>query len=337
MKKISGLIAMALIAALLLTGFGCAPAQTPVQSNDQPAAPAADTGVTIGVCLYARRSQADKDAESGIRDAAAAHGFNLIVEDADSDPERQITHMQSLIDQKVSAILIAAADYDKLAPSVEAAAAAGIPVIAYYQEVNTDKTASFIHFDYAADGSKVADWLIDYVNTQMGGTAKVGIIDFASCTTICQRRLKALYEDVTAACPGVEWTAKFDGNGRKPQSMDACEKIFSAAPDTQILIVVNEDAAAGAKIITEDLKKENVIIVGNAYSDVIFEALEADDPLFKAFSADPYYEMGAAAVDAAASVLEGGEVPAEQILECQMLSHDTIGGYDWRAIAAKRG
>ncbi len=337
MKKFSKLFAVALIAALLLTGFACAPAQVPVQSNEQPAVPAADTGVTVGVCLYARRSQADKDAEAGIRAAAAARGYSVIVEDADSDPDRQIAHMQSFIEQKVGAILLAAADYDKLAPSVEAAAEAGIPVIAYYQEVNTDKAASFIHFDYAADGSKVATWLIDYINTKMGGAAKIGIIDFASCTTICQRRLKALYEDVTAACPGVEWVAKFDGNGRKPQSMDACEKIFSAAPDTQILIVVNEDAAAGAKLITEDMKKENVIIVGNAYSDAILEALEADDPLFKAFSVDPYYDMGAAAMDAAATVLEGGEVAAEQILECNVLSHENIDGYDWRAIAAKRG
>ncbi|MDO5111712.1 MAG: substrate-binding domain-containing protein [Clostridia bacterium] len=337
MKMISKLLVATLIVALLLTSFACAPAQTAVPASEQPAAaPAANTGATVGVCLYARRSQSDKDAEAGIRAAAAAQGLNVIIEDADSDPDRQIAHMQSFIDQKVSAILLAAADYDKLAPSVEAAAEAGIPVIAYYQEVNTDKTTSFIHFDYAADGSKVAEWLIDHINTNMGGAAKIGIIDFASCTTICQRRLKALYEDVSAACPGVEWVAKFDGNGRKPQSMDACEKIFSAAPDTQILIVVNEDAAEGAKIITEDLKKD-VIIVGNAYSDDVFEALEANDPLYKAFSVDPYYDMGVAAIDAAAAVLEGGEVQPEQILSCHMLSNENIGTYDWRAIAAKRG
>ncbi len=347
-----------LLVALMLLASACsaapaasAPAQTEAPASTEAApAPAEDAsaqgdaastlsskaGAILGVSLFNRRSQGQLDLEAGLRSAAAELGFTLLIEDADTDPARQNEHIQSFIDKKVDLMIVNPTDPAKLSEKLLAADAAGIPVVTVEVEAPNCGVDAHFGFDYTEEGAQMAQWLGDYINANMGGTASIGVIDFASCKSICQVKLAQFEKDLSTICPGAVLTAKYDGQGKRAESMDACEKLLKNDPECNVLIVFNADAADGVRSILESSKKENVFIFGSAYGDAVFEALSQNDAYYKAFAADQYYQSGVDALKAADQLLNGETPEARTIYPAMLLSNESIGEYDYQAIAAKR-
>ncbi len=342
------------LAALMIFSCACsspaaapaAEAQPATEPAQQPAAeePAVQSstelspnaGALIGVSLYSRRSQNQLDLEAGLRASAAQFGFSLLMEDADTDPARQNEQLKSFIDKKVDAILVNPTDTAAIKDTLLAASAAGIPVVTMELAAEDSGASAHLGFNYEEEGKDMAAWLSDYINNSMGGSANIGVIDFASCKSICQVKLSALTEALTESCPGAVWLAKYDGEGKRSASMDACEQLLKKNPDTNIVIVFNADAAGAAKEIIDDMKKEGVVIFGSAYGDDMFQALESSDPAFLAIAADQYYQIG---FDSAATVdklLSGESVEASTIYPSLILTAENIAEYDWHGIASQR-
>ncbi len=107
---------------------------------------AQDDPITVGVSWSNFQEERWKTDEAAIQEALEAAGAEYVSADAQSSSTKQLADIESLIAQEVDALLILAQDTTAIGPAVQAAADAGIPVIAYDRLIE-DERAFYITFD----------------------------------------------------------------------------------------------------------------------------------------------------------------------------------------------
>jgi D-xylose transport system substrate-binding protein len=120
-------------------------------------------GLTVGVSWNnfneERWAKAD---EKGMLEVFDAEGVEYISADAGSSVEQQLSDIENLIAQGADALIVLAQDGTAVLPAVEAAAAEGIPVIAYDRLIETDQ-AFYLTFDNVEVGRMQARAIVDLV------------------------------------------------------------------------------------------------------------------------------------------------------------------------------
>jgi D-xylose transport system substrate-binding protein len=102
--------------------------------------------ITVGVSWSNFQEERWKTDEAAIVEALEAAGAEYVSADAQSSSTKQLADIESLIAQDVDALIILAQDTTAIGPAVQAAADAGIPVIAYDRLIE-DPRAFYITFD----------------------------------------------------------------------------------------------------------------------------------------------------------------------------------------------
>lgn len=102
--------------------------------------------LTVGVSWSNFQEERWKTDESAIKAALDANNAAYVSADAQSSSAKQLADVESLIAQGVDVLIILAQDTQAIIPAVEAAAAEGIPVIAYDRLIE-DNRAFYLTFD----------------------------------------------------------------------------------------------------------------------------------------------------------------------------------------------
>jgi D-xylose transport system substrate-binding protein len=102
--------------------------------------------ITVGVSWSNFQEERWKTDEAAIKSALDAAGAGYASTDAQSSSSKQLSDVESLIAQGIDALVIVAQDTQAILPAVEAAAAEGIPVVAYDRLIE-DPRAFYITFD----------------------------------------------------------------------------------------------------------------------------------------------------------------------------------------------
>ncbi|NLJ40069.1 MAG: substrate-binding domain-containing protein [Clostridiales bacterium] len=323
------ILALALGVLILIGGLLAGCGTKPVPSGQE------DDEKVIGVSLFYRRDEYYKDLDSAFLKEAKAAGVKVIIQDADSDPAKQTQQIEDFVQQKVDAIALAATDPAGMVPAIEAAVAAGIPVVTYDGDANTDKTSTFVGFDYYDDGVMVGEWTADYINEHLDGTAKIAVIDFPQSAIVCGLRAQGFIDTVLEKTDS-EIVAQQDGKATRSDSMSVMENILTANPDVQIVYGINFDTAAGAKAAIEAADRKDIIVVGTAYGEEAFRALENDDPIMKAFASSSPQVQARDTIASIVKLLNGEDIPKETLSKSQLFDATTIKDYDWKAIIDER-
>ncbi|MBP1806015.1 D-xylose ABC transporter substrate-binding protein [Rubellimicrobium aerolatum] len=106
----------------------------------------AQEGPTVGVSWSNFREERWKTDEAAIKSAIEAAGGTYVSADAQTSPTKQLADVDSLITQGVDALIILAQDSAAIAPALDAAEDAGIPVVGYDRLID-DARAFYITFD----------------------------------------------------------------------------------------------------------------------------------------------------------------------------------------------
>jgi D-xylose transport system substrate-binding protein len=124
---------------------------------------AAQDGPIIGVSWnnYNEERWLNSD-EPAIKAAVEAAGGTYISTDAKSDATTQLADVENLITQGAQALIILAQDKDAILPAVQAAAEAGIPVIAY-DRIIEDPSVLYMTFDNVGVGRAMAEVIFGLV------------------------------------------------------------------------------------------------------------------------------------------------------------------------------
>lgn len=100
----------------------------------------------IGVSWSNFQEERWKTDEAAMKAAIEAAGDKYISADAQSNPGKQLTDVESLISQGANALIVLAQDASAVGPAVEKAVAEGIPVVGYDRLIE-NKDAFYLTFD----------------------------------------------------------------------------------------------------------------------------------------------------------------------------------------------
>lgn len=101
---------------------------------------------TVGVSWSNFQEERWKTDEAAIKAALEAAGATYVSADAQSSSAKQLADIESLMAQGVDALIVLAQDTQAVIPAVQAAADAGIPIIAYDRLIE-DPRAFYLTFD----------------------------------------------------------------------------------------------------------------------------------------------------------------------------------------------
>ena len=283
--------------------------------KETPGKSGQEAKLTIGVSLLTRTHPFYQDLESGLKEAAAAAGFELLITAGEFDVAKQKDQVQDFIVRKVNAIIICPCDSKSIGTAVAEANKAGIPVftadIACLAEgVNV---VSHIASDNVAGGRLAAQ----AIAKALGGTGKVAIIDHPEVESVIQRVRG--FEEELANTPGIQIVAKLSGRGVKDQAFRTAEDILQSHTDLAGIFGINDDSALGALAAVEKAARTGrVIIVG---FDAVPEARDAimAGKIYADVIQQPR-EIGLKTIEAVKTYISGGTVSPTILIPCALFS-----------------
>lgn len=342
MKKFR--IALISLLAFTFALTSCSQGKNPDTSDSSPASEQASASESenketekpksgrplIGVSLFYKRDEYYKDLETYFNKYAEKNDMDIIIQDADTKVATQTQQLEDFVTRGVDAIALAAVDPDGIVPAIEQAVASNIPVFTYDGDANTDKKTSFVGFDYTEDGELVGKWAADYISKNLGGKAKVAIIDFPASPIVCVQRADGFTKEVTKL-PGVEIVARQDGKATRSDSMSVMENILTANPDVDLVYGINFDSAAGAAAAVEAAGlKDKVVVTGNGYGRELFQALDENNSAMKCFAVSMAETQAKDTIEAIAKTLKGESVPKSTISHSKVYDTETIKDFDYK-------
>lgn len=235
--------------------------EEPAKKEDKP--------IVIGISLLTLEHQFFQDMKASMEKIAAEKGVKVKIVAGEFDANKQATQIDDFIMSKVDAIILAPCDSKAVAPSVEKADKAGIPVFT----VDIAAEGAPVKTHVASDnlmGGKLAGKLMGEALKDKSGT--VVIIDHPAITSV-QDRTKGFEESIKELCPNIK-IERVLGEGKRDKAMAAAEDALQKFGDNLVGIFgINDDSALGALSAVERANKVGkIVIVGY---DAVPQAQEA--------------------------------------------------------------
>jgi ribose transport system substrate-binding protein len=259
----------------------------------------------IGATLLTATHVFFQDMVVAMEAEAKAQGFKLRVQFAEFDDRRQNDQMETFIQQKVDAILLAPANSSGFAPIIAEARAKGIPVFTVDIRAHDSEVVSHIASDNEQGGYLAGQYLAKLLN----GQGKVAIIDHPVVASV-QDRTKG-FDRAMAENPGITIVQRLPGEGQRDKALRVTQDLLSAHPDLNGIFGINDDSALGALAAVETAGlQDKIAIVGFDGTPEAQDAIRAG----KALKADIVQHpdaIGKTAIEIVAQFFNGQTPPAE--------------------------
>ena len=256
---------------------------------------------------------------------AAANEFNVNVRctapEDEEDVEGQIRLVNSELDQKVDALILAASDYNALVEVTERAGDMHIPVIIIDSEVNTDKINSYIATDNYNAGIKAGNQLIKLLGGS-GREASVGIMNFVKGTRNAEQREEGLLKAISRH-PGIKVVAKEYCSSDKKLAFELTQKMIRENSDINAIVALNAISSEGvAEAVSQmDLAgKVNIIAFDSTPNEIdymekgVIQVLITQNP----------FNMGYLSVKSAVEAINGQSVSKYYDTGSEIINKDNM-------------
>ncbi|MEN2470609.1 MULTISPECIES: substrate-binding domain-containing protein [Burkholderia] len=237
---------------------------------------------------------------AGAQAAARSAGADLIVFNSNNDPVAQNNAIETYVQQRVDAILVAAIDVNGIKPAIREARRAGIPVVAIDAIVNGDNDVQV-----GVDNRKVAEdigrFTASYIAARLGGGAQIGVL--GAFNSYVQNLRVDGFKAGLAGEPKAKVVAAVDGQNVQDRAQAAGENLIAGSPNLQLIYATGEPALIGAlAALGAQDTGDRVKIVGWDLSAQAVKGLD-DGSVIAVVQQDPEGE-GRAAVDAALRLIQ---------------------------------
>lgn len=228
---------------------------------------------TIGVTLLTRGHVFYRDLEEGLKNEAAKYGYELIITAGEFDLSKQIAQIEDFVARKVDAIIVCPVDSRGVGPGIRRANEAGIPVFTADIAAQEGDVVCHIASDNVAGGRLAGE----YLAKALGGKGKVAIINQPTVTSVLDRVQG--FRNALAKYPGITIVADVNGQGVRDKALLAASDVLQAHPDLNAIFGINDDSALGALDAVQQLRRDQVIIVGYDATPPAADAIRRGTPL----------------------------------------------------------
>ncbi|MFD5244347.1 ABC transporter substrate-binding protein [Amycolatopsis sp. NPDC058340] len=199
-------------------------------------------------------SQSEKEANpfriaetQSIKDEAKKLGVpddKLLVTNAQSDLNKQVSDIKSLLDRGAQLLIVAPLNSDGLQPALDAAKAKKVPVITIDRKVTSQPCTDYLTFigsNFVEQGKRAAQEMVKAT----GGTGKVAILLGASGNNVTTDRTKG-FKDEIAATTGIQIVAEQTGEFDRSKGQAVMEQLIQSNPEITAVYAENDEMGIGA-------------------------------------------------------------------------------------------
>ncbi len=242
----------------------------------------------------------------GVHAAAKEFGVNasVIGPQRETDIDVQIDMLRQVVSKRPDVILMAAADYNRLAPLAEEIDKAGIPLITIDSGVNSGVPRSFIATDNVEAGKKAALKLTELLE----GPAQVAIISYVK-ETATQIERESGVRNVLEADPRFEIVGTYYSNGDENIAYETTKELLRKYPGLKGFVGLNEPSSVGAGRAIRDMERSGeVLLVG--FDSSVDEVRLLEEGVIQATVVQRPFNMGYLGIKTAVGLVAGRKVPA---------------------------
>jgi len=211
-------------------------------------------------------------AVAGFNHAAAQYGVTAKVDGPNGhDPQAELAALQSAVAAKPNGILISSADSSVLQPEIDAAVAAGIPVITIDSDAPGSHRLYFIGTNNLEAGRLGGHRVVE----KLGGKGNVVFFTLGGQANT-DERLKG-FKDVFAAHSGINIVEVVDIKNEATMAFDRTQQLLTLAGAKKIDAFICLEAASG-KMVADAVKRsgatDRLLIAWDASQDTL-DAIKA--------------------------------------------------------------
>jgi ribose transport system substrate-binding protein len=234
----------------------------------------------------------------------AATQFNVRIDfqgpENESQVDKQLEMLQTVLNQKPSALCFAALDSKAAIPLLQKFKDAKIPVIGFDSGVDSDIPLATAATDNIAAAGAAADKMA----TLIGGAGEVAIVAHDQTSRTGIDRVKGFTDQVKNKYPNIKIVATQYGGGDQLKSTDLTKAILQANPNLKGVFGANEGSAIGVlNGVKESGKSGKVTVIGYDSGQQQMDAIRAGTEA-GAITQDPI-GIGFKCVEAAVNALKG--------------------------------
>ncbi|RLP27843.1 substrate-binding domain-containing protein [Mesorhizobium sp. YM1C-6-2] len=263
-------------------------------------------GLKIGFSQVTLQSPFYVQLRNGAEAAAKAGGDTLIFLDANGDVSKQNNDIQDLITQGVNALIINPVNPDAVVPSLEAAKAAGIPVITVDRSINGEGVTAHIGRDNKAMGKLVGEAVVKKLaDAGVQGAKIIEIQGDAGGAVMMDRR-----DGFHAAIEGSGHTIVEGPYAEyiRSNAVTAMQDLLQANTDVKVVYAHNDDMALGALQVLTENNRSDVLVSGVDGLSEALQLMESGGNYVATALNDPQY-LGDVTIQVAREAAAGREVP----------------------------
>lgn len=282
--------AKALACALLALALGGCAAAAPTGARHRVAIVAKSTRTEFWLSVFA-----------GAQAAAAEYNVELDISgpETEEDYETQNRMVAEAVDAGAEALVFSAIDYENNAAAIDAAAAAGVRIVAIDSNVDSAAVQTYIGTDNYAAGQMAAQAALDAVD----GELTVGIVNYDISSANGQERERGA-RDLFEESGRAQVAARINTLAEAGRAQADTEELLRAHPDINVLLAFNEPTSVGAAaaVAAQELS-DTVFLVGFDSNLATVEGLQNGS--VDALIVQNPYAMGYLGVESAYRLLSG--------------------------------
>ncbi|RSL16649.1 monosaccharide ABC transporter substrate-binding protein (CUT2 family) [Edaphobacter aggregans] len=184
-----------------------------------------------------------KTAAEGFQTAGAKYGVTTDVRGpATFDPQAEVEEFRKAVAQKPAGILVSVASSQLMVPEIDAALAAGIPVITMDSDAPESKRLYFIGTNNLEAGRLGGHRVV----AQLNGKGNVVFFSNPGQPNL-DERLKG-YKDVFSSYPGIKIVEVFDIKGESGSAFDKAEEYLTRTGPAKIDAFISLESASGRDV-----------------------------------------------------------------------------------------
>lgn len=327
MKMIKRVLVLMIAAVMLFTLFGCnqeneKPDETePVITGEVSTKPA-DKSYHIGLSLDTYSNVIQVEMARLVEEACKDRGYDVTVTDGEKDASKQIDDINALIQRGVDAIIVVPINGVAVAPGVDAAYEAGIPISTVLRDMPTvqDKYLTFSGCDDVELGAIAGQWIVDVLD----GSGNIVYISGIPGVSTAEDRTEG-FHSVVDEYPDITILAEQPANYSRSEAMTVMEAILQGNPDIDAVWCANDEMAGGAFAAIEAAGREGILLGGANFQRDAYERMLAGDQ-HADITTPP--QMALAALDASIEFLEGGTVEKVLYYPLDLITPENIDEFE---------
>jgi ABC-type sugar transport system substrate-binding protein len=339
-KKVFSVFSILVLLTMVLSACAtptAAPATSAPAATSGSSAPSSQDGeVTIAGVVF-QDDQFMNSMVKGFTDAAAKYNVKILTANTNNDQSKESELIQTYIAQGVSGIAIAPLSKDASIANLKEAASKGIKVAITNMSISD---ASFLAGGFTSDdrsnGKIVGDNTAKFIKDQLGGSAKVAIVDFDDQLPDQSKARYSGFEDGLKAS-GVSYEVVAHQSAHlQDDALAKTTDMLTAHPETQVIFACNEGGTIGAAMAVKQAGLAGkVYVFGYDGSDQLTSMILSGDNILLGTVAQDPYSQGYKAVEALVKSLKGetsSEMGKMNVVPGTYLgTSDLEGVKQWRA------